>query len=77
MDSEIRRRRFKRIKSTLDDHEEEKPRVPKLPDYNRSKTKVCHSVRTSLLATGSDWKNFSGFGTGSLEPIFVVIKVNL
>ena len=46
---------------TTNEKSGQKPK-PKLPDYNRSKTKICHQGRTSLLSSGNNWEDFTGQG---------------
>ena len=69
----IRQRKFERHKSVAgaSDYPEIIPR-PSLPDYNRSKTKICHQERLSLLSSGSGWDSFGGF----LNLLKVIVGVS-
>ena len=55
---------YENIKSVsyLDDKPIEEKPAPKLPDYNRRKTKICHEPRISLLSSENNWDDYSGLG---------------
>ena len=55
---------YENIKSVsyLDDKPIEEKPAPKLPDYNRRKTKICHEPRISLLSSENNWDDYSGSG---------------